>query len=320
MAMIRKRLIRPIVYGTLGLMVLAFFLHPYGRQFVFGPRLDGMPLAWWQDDFRRAVTDEDAGNSFVTKALKTIGIKPIGAHAYRNLGKADMLSLVLSLTDDPIPDIRQAVAYSLGRYPESPEACDALLRLADDDSHLVRAAAAGSLYLLAPAYPRGIPKLREMMKDESPLCRLEAARSVYLLERDPAAIAMVRELMENREVGSTAVGSMLVLVGSDPEFIDDVHAICRKGGTAAYLGMMSLRKHDPKRSVPILSEILLQAEDNPRLVAAEELGRLGPDAKPALPRLIQLLDDRNPQVRIAAAKALSQIDPERYPQKKKPPQ
>jgi threonine dehydrogenase-like Zn-dependent dehydrogenase len=126
----------------------------------------------------------------------------------------------------------------------------------------------------------------------------------------------VRELMENREVGSTAVGSMLVLVGSDPEFIDDVHAICRKGGTAAYLGMMSLRKHDPKRSVPILSEILLQAEDNPRLVAAEELGRLGPEAKPAVPRLIQLLDDGNPQVRIGAAKALSQIDPERYPQKK----
>jgi hypothetical protein len=50
-------------------------------------------------------------------------------------------------------------------------------------------------------------------------------------------------------------------------------------------------------------------------MAANELERLGPEAKSATPRLVESLNDRNPNVRVVAAQILSRIDPDRYPRK-----
>ena len=54
----------------------------------------------------------------------------------------------------------------------------------------------------------------------------------------------------------------------------------------------------------------LAAEDRiVRQVAAEILGRLGPDAQAAIPALVRALHDSHGWVREAAAQALQKIDP-----------
>jgi hypothetical protein len=43
--MSRKRFSRLILCGVLALAVVSFFAHPYTRQIVFGPTIDGIPLS-----------------------------------------------------------------------------------------------------------------------------------------------------------------------------------------------------------------------------------------------------------------------------------
>src|SRR5207237_56766 len=159
-----------------------------------------------------------------------------------------------------------------------------------------------------------LAKLRELMADDSAQCRLRAACAVYTLEHDPTAIAIVRELMEGRDTEHRALGCLLALARTHPELIEDLRAICRKGGVAAHFCLLSLKGHEPKVALAILSESLTHEDQETRWVAAQELGRLGPEAKSAVPMLIKLLDDRHAPVRMNAAKALSKIDPERYAQ------
>src|SRR5260370_37574556 len=113
MAMNRTRWLRIGVYGTLGVGVLLFLLHPYSRQTVFGPTVRGMPLCYWQDGFRRRADPEAYGNSFTTNVFQWLGFakrQPM----LLNLGGDDEVRLLLSLADDPQPRVRERVADHTG--------------------------------------------------------------------------------------------------------------------------------------------------------------------------------------------------------------
>jgi hypothetical protein len=313
MAINRKRLVRPIVYGTLGLIVLAFFAHPYSRQMVFGPRIRGMPFAYWQDRYRSATSLTKNQDSYTFKLLKLVRIEPVRPTCPSG---DDMLPVLLRLADDPSDFVRGAVAHDLGGHAESAEACETILRMADDACDYVREGAAQSLGVIAPSFAPALPKLRALMADESPECRLRAARAVYTLERDRTAIALVLGLMENRDTEQRALQHLAGLAAKCPELVDEMHKICRKGGRPAEWCLIFLRRHDPGRAVPILTEALTYSDPDLRMAATQGLGEFGPAAKASIPDLVMLLADPNPFVRRSAAEALSRIDPERYPQKK----
>jgi len=62
--------------------------------------------------------------------------------------------------------------------------------------------------------------------------------------------------------------------------------------------------------VPALVEALKYKNEDVRQLAAEALGKIGPEAKEAIPALIEALKDKNEQVRQYAAGALYSIGPE----------
>ncbi len=79
--------------------------------------------------------------------------------------------------------------------------------------------------------------------------------------------------------------------------------------TLPELAADSLGKIGPE-AVPRLSDLLQDRDPEVRQVAARILARIGPDAAAAVPDLIELLQDPHPQVRRAAVRALGQIGPQ----------
>ena len=67
----RKRPLLIVLGGTAIVIVAAFFAHPYGRQLVFGPRIRGVPLWSWQQQFRKAFANDD----FIASTLAQFGVK-----------------------------------------------------------------------------------------------------------------------------------------------------------------------------------------------------------------------------------------------------
>src|SRR5258708_1216167 len=62
--------------------------------------------------------------------------------------------------------------------------------------------------------------------------------------------------------------------------------------------------------VPVLSDLLTDADDNVRLTAATSLRNVGPAAVTSVANLARALSDPNPQVRAAAATTLGEIGPD----------
>src|SRR5882724_7375183 len=141
MAMTRKRLVRIGAGGTLGVVLLLLLLHSYGRQMVFGPRVRGLPLCYWQNRYREAGAWRASEDSLTTRMLTIVGINPNRGMDTFPVGE-DMLAVVLSLVDDPDPAVRASVAYSLSQYPDSAEACNALRAMMNDDDQFCRVRAA----------------------------------------------------------------------------------------------------------------------------------------------------------------------------------
>src|SRR5260370_11757053 len=76
MAVSRQQKLRIGVYGTLGLVLLLLLLNPYGRQMVFGPRVRGLPLSYWQNRYREAVAWSASENTLTSRMLTIVGIRP----------------------------------------------------------------------------------------------------------------------------------------------------------------------------------------------------------------------------------------------------
>jgi hypothetical protein len=63
------------------------------------------------------------------------------------------------------------------------------------------------------------------------------------------------------------------------------------------------------RAVPILTGFLKTRHKSQRIAAADALGAMHSEAKPAVPALIELTQDGDPAVAVAACRALAEIDP-----------
>src|SRR6516165_10036767 len=97
-----KRVFRFAFYSTFGLIVMLVLLHPYSRQVIFGPRIDGLPLAYWQDQFRGSCDPTGAvPPSLTSKIIRWLGLDRGDQPWNLPTEKADRLELLLSLEGDP---------------------------------------------------------------------------------------------------------------------------------------------------------------------------------------------------------------------------
>jgi hypothetical protein len=316
MAMTRKRLLLIILAGTLAVLVIAIFSHPYGRQLVFGPRIDGMPLAWWQDCFR-ADASRQSDDSLVTKAMEWFGIRR--PSAVWGLPPDRLLELVLTLQHDPAGSVRARVARTLGQFADRREGFDTLVELLEDDEPEVRRAAASILARDEPRFQLPLPALTDRMQDTDEQCRFWAAFAIarHVKTRDPAAAAVLRQaaLSTDGLVQVDAFGCLCVLAKSEPAYYGDIADCLREEASLRRLAPGYMRTSGPG-STPILVELLDDQDLIVRDDAIHALGELGPAAAAAIPALVRLTDGPEPRLRQSAMTALSKIDPERYPEKK----
>ena len=316
MAMTRKRLLLIILAGTLAVLVIAIFSHPYGRQLVFGPKIRGVPLWSWQQQFRKHYANPN--DDYIANALVPLGVQRTEATWNPD---PDLLPVLLSLVDVPDDQLRAHVAQNLGYYPGSAPAGEALIVLLDDPSETVRHFAASAFVNmnLAEPYAPALAKLREHMDDGNELCRLHAAIAAYQIDRKPDE-KTIRSLRKKLQTGmgyerQYAATGLCIMGAATPESLPEVANQARTSfdvrSAFAYHG----GGYGP-RAVPALAELLTAPEQGVRRSAARSLGKLGPESKAAIPDLVRALTDPDKLTRTVAADALSKIDPERYPQKK----
>ncbi len=192
----------------------------------------------------------------------------------------------------PDPESRRKAANALGAIgPDAGEAVPALAAaLRDDPDPQVRGDAALALAKMAPASRTAVPALAEALSDENPLTRMNAALALFRLKEEarPAIPALTRAVKDPRNeqylnTFAVTIREMAVL------------ALGRAGAGTAEV-------------VPALAEALEDARtDLARRAAAQALGEVGPEARPAVPQLRGLLHDENADVRLAVEEALRKI-------------
>ena len=316
-----RRLLTLFVLGAVAVGLL--FAHPYLRQALFGPQLQGQPLCVWQQRYRRVALGPEANPGLRGRLLHHLGLA--GANAEETapwVKDPALLPLLLSLKDDPVPDVRRQVAWDLGAQPIAPAAVNTLLDLLDDPAREVRRAAGVSLaeYLAfhdpeqaAPLLRPARPRLEARLTDPDQSCRVFAALALLRTFGDTATTVPVFAAALDSSVGvpgyeldglveAGEAGAEVIWRRSD--LMTDSHREVRWQYAEA------LAACGP-RAVPRLVRLADDPEALVRRGAAESLGMLGHAAREAAPTLRRLSTaDADAEVREAAAMALQAIDPD----------
>jgi HEAT repeat protein/lysophospholipase L1-like esterase len=201
------------------------------------------------------------------------------------LRSGDWKTLAAAL-QDPLESRRAAAARGLATLGEAATpAVPALVAALGDPSRVVRAAAAWALGDVGPAAAPAVPALRRLLQDEDPFMR---AGAVFGL----GAIG----------AGARAAAPAIVAKLDDP----DERVRWRAADALAKIGLGA-------DSVDALVRLVCEVRSPGRGMAAEALGRLGPEAASAVPELIAATSDRRPEVRWRAVWALGRIGPAAKP-------
>jgi HEAT repeat protein len=144
-----------------------------------------------------------------------------------------------------------------------------------------------------PALVRGV-NLAAEREDSTALAIAKKLRALLDTTEDRGPLSYVRE-----NAGKD------VKAATHRELIDALQAYCDK--------RLQAPKAELKQNMPQLMAALKSANPEVRAEAANALGNLGPDAKPAIPQLTQMLKDPNQNVRGKAARALAEAGPEAVP-------
>ena len=198
----------------------------------------------------------------------------IGSGSLRTGWLTAMLLLLSTLMSGPV------WAFQRSDEPD----LDALIsRLADPDEEKRIDAISDITFLryeqnIKPA----IPVFEKMLSDDSFAVRLEAAEA--LIELDQPVDQLLATALEG-------------LDHTNPEFRISSAYLMRRFGHRAAPGIATIVK------------VMEDDESEVRGLAAQILGRIGPDQKAkSIPPLIKALDDEHPNVRLNAAEALADVD------------
>ena len=184
--------------------------------------------------------------------------------------------LVLALTDETDPAVREVLMWSLTQHPDAVEAAITGLRDPDPDLRCL------FVRLLAKLRaPAAAPAIAALLRDPEPSVVSAAVQALGQL-RDPVTVAPLGALLDAEPIPSPVLIETLSSLGAD--------------------------------ALDALSGVLSSTTPAARLAAVEILGRIGGESPTTLgPRCIELVaplvDDWDPQVRLTAVLALREIGP-----------
>ncbi|MSQ93149.1 MAG: HEAT repeat domain-containing protein [Gemmataceae bacterium] len=298
MISLRHFLSRRWLLAFLGVAALLFglaMLHPYPRQSLFGPKIDGVPWCVWEDKIRRSVVP-DWEKGWTLRFLDQIGL----------------------LKDSRLPDI--------------PELLPVYLHLANDDHIEVRRRALDlDRRVLREEYWRWseedeakiLPVMREHLRDDDPICRLIAAEYLWRATRDREMIKVPLTYLEHTDPYIQTGAQITLCYLAEADLAASLEPILKLTESTKLrrgvreTAVQSLR-YFGKSALPSLRNALADPSPDIRGAGMFALSRMGEDAKELIPELQALQNDVDSNLRRYVATALNKIDSKRFPVPAKP--
>lgn len=255
----RRHLPRPWFLAASAAFIGLVTLHPYPRQLLFGPKINGVPWCIWEEEAWMCVHPE-AKQSWLAKALEGIGL---------SRGNGRMLD-----RDD----------FHLQ------EALPLHLHLADDGDPQLRKFALDHL-LAAQKKKRGEFEavFREHLDDDDPKCRMLAAAGVWANQHDLALKAVALPLVDHRDelVRRMAIGLLSEMAPLDAELFEPLAGLT--GGSVSWerLTALNAMRHFGKRAVPVLAKALRDPDARVRRDAVWLAASMAKDADELIPQIVE---------------------------------
>jgi hypothetical protein len=261
-------------------------LHPFVRQSIFGPMIDGIPWCVWEEEVRRDAHPELRGlpRSWFYRQMEAIGVlkrqPDMGAG---DLGGTVTLPLYLHLVNDGDVNVRR---YALRRLANRPN----------------------------PSGAEVLSICRQRLVDDDPEIRLFAAHGIWRATKEPEAQRIILGMLDDSD-SALRWRTAKVLRSMAPEAPDLFEPLAKltedSESLVRHTAVWSMA-HFGQRGLPILQTAYRDSDKGIRYIAVVATGQLKKDAEPLIPVLISLQADSDPQFRAAVTHALELIDPKRF--------
>jgi HEAT repeat protein len=345
MAMTRKR---KLVAGSLAVLAIAAVViplqHPYVWQSLFGPRIQGYPLWQWQQEYLRAVGQEER-DDYLKLVKDFLGMKrPEPYLLEKGVSRPEAVMILAGLANEPDEAVRRSVAYDLGemhsegirvggrprplkvsRASHVEEDKDArrtaslaLIQLLDDPSSEVQTTAVCSLGSIGPCASEAEPRLRQIIDDADISLRLCAAKALWEITNDwrPAG-RVARDALKSPDPHNRHDGAHLLrkLEHHDKLAVDELIILYETLADAETRrwALCCIGQATSLKVIPVLINALETGGYAEKREAAQCLMRFGVAAQAAIPSLEWATQSADSDLRRQATDALSRIDPKRYP-------
>ncbi|MBI3823399.1 MAG: HEAT repeat domain-containing protein [Planctomycetes bacterium] len=255
-------------------------LHPFARQSIFGPTIDGIPVCVYEDEVR-AAADPDHGNHWVYKTLRKFGLISV---------------------------------QSVGLPSANGEAFEFYVRLAKDRDARVRRLALGKLADILPNRESEIISIfRHSLEDEDSLCRLVAIEGLWRNGKDPQIRNILLPMLDDgdQELRRSALNLVIAMARDAPELFEPLARLTNDADLTVRHNAIQSMRHFDAHGVPILEKALCDPNVTMRLCA---IAGVPPEkhSEPLIPILLRLTKDPNAQVSRDAANALYIMNPKRF--------
>jgi HEAT repeat protein len=253
----------------------------------------------------------DSDASIRLNAINSLVAIGLGEEDDKNLKKA--VTGLIGLLGDPERTVRLQAAQALARLGSRASAAIGQLTrftILDSSSWAVRKAAALALGMIArdektgPDH-RALRALSSALSDVDKQVRLQALMSLILLGPPVYDKENPNEAEKAMELKNLVDHRLHVVVGrANDRRADDQDRIL---GIWARMALMRMDNMVSKDHLGAITRMLSRPELVTRIAAAQALGTMAHDAKPAVPDLIKALGDREPLCRQIVAQALGHI-------------
>jgi HEAT repeat protein len=278
----------------LGITVLLFglaMLHPYPRQLLFGPRIQGLPWCVWESQIRRTAAPAGSNSHFLSM-LESIGL----LQRPQITMSPELLPVFLHLASDDDLHVRRFCLGSLERRQLKAE----FWRWSEEDEALI------------------LPVMRQRLADDDPVCRVDAALYLWLATGDREMIQVPLAYLDHPDpfVHRVAGIALCYLAPADPnKAYDPVVKLMwdSKSRLDVRLGAVQSMRHFGRRGLPMIRKALNDPAPDIRQAAMFAAREMGQDAKELVPNLLSLQDDVEPHIRRLAATTLNRLEPDRFP-------
>ena len=255
-------------------------LHPFIRQSIFGPQIDGVPWCVWEDEVRMAA-HPDQKRSWLFEKLEKIGLIQGREHIGLGLNRASTLPISLHLADDDDPSVRAIALVSMLQCQQKHEAeCE--------------------------------PIFRRHLQDDDPRCRMLALTGAWQTSQDIKLKSIAVSMLNDRDeqVRQNAAWVLAEMAPLDPDLFIPLAELVDDPDIRVRYSVSHSMRYFGKRGVPMLRKALHDGDKNVRTTAIQSTARLGKDGQELIPILEAMRNDPEPSIRRGASHGLYVMDPQ----------